>query len=323
MGIYWLAMDRDTVDYFHRYRDRIEREEIYGERWLRWAYTTAAGNLLVESIIKRSWFSMWYGWRMNRRGSAGKVLPFCRKYGIDEFESAIPPKDFTSFNAFFTRHLEKGRRPIESDPSWAVFPADGRHFALPRVSASSEFFAKGQHLDLNTLIADEELASEFRDGTLILSRLCPVDYHRFHFPVDGTPGGVASVNGPLYSVNPVALRRNMRFLTENRRMRTVLETENFGKVLLFEVGATCVGRIEQTFAPGHPVIRGDEKGYFSFGGSAVITVFQEGRIALCDDLLKNNAEGREVYAHMGDRMGRMVAKPEGKQSGGETETRRA
>jgi phosphatidylserine decarboxylase len=117
------------------------------------------------------------------------------------------------------------------------------------------------------------------------------------------PGESRLINGWLYSVSPVALRRNVRYLVENKREVTLVESAVFGTVAMIEVGATNVGSIRQSFVPGRAVAKGDEKGFFAFGGSCVITLFQRGRIRLDADLLAQSAESIETYAKMGDRLG--------------------
>ncbi|MDP4694454.1 MAG: phosphatidylserine decarboxylase, partial [Opitutales bacterium] len=132
--------------------------------------------------------------------------------------------------------------------------------------------------------------------------LCPVDYHRYHFPVSGQAGPSDILDGSLRSVSPLALRRRLSILWENRRARTVVESPEFGEVVVMEVGATCVGGMHSTFTPG-AIVKGDDKGYFSFGGSCVTTVFQKGAIRFDGDLNENAAQGLEVYAKMGERCG--------------------
>ena len=138
---------------------------------------------------------------------------------------------------------------------------------------------------------------------MLISRLAPVDYHRFHFPCAGTPGRASEIKGPLFSVNPIALRRSVRYLVQNKRMVTLLETERFGLVALIEVGATMVGGIRQSFIPGTKVKKGDEKGLFKFGGSCVITLFQRDRIVFDADLREQSLNHIETYAKMGERLG--------------------
>ncbi len=163
-------------------------------------------------------------------------------------------------------------------------------------------FVKGQKFDLPALLGNAELAAKYADGTLVLSRLCPVDYHRFHFPAAGVPGETLQINGPLFSVSPIALRKRLSFLWQNKRTITRLETERFGTVLLLEIGATCVGTIRQTYMPGQAVEKGAEKGYFAFGGSSTITIFEPGAVKLEADLAQNSARQTELYARVGTRM---------------------
>jgi len=156
---------------------------------------------------------------------------------------------------------------------------------------------------LAELLGGKEAAAPFQGGALLVSRLCPTDYHRFHFPLAGIPGEARKIKGPLDSVSPVALAAGARSLAENKRAVTILQTEKFGRVALVEVGAACVGRIVQGFVPGRPVAKGDPKGLFLFGGSTVITVFEPGRLVFAEDLAANSAKGIETYARMGDRLG--------------------
>jgi phosphatidylserine decarboxylase len=141
---------------------------------------------------------------------------------------------------------------------------------------------------------------------MILSRLCPVDYHRFHFPCAGQPGPPRFINGWLYSVNPIALATRPSIFWENKRVVTAIESPALGQVQFVEIGATMVGSIRQTYTPGETVAKGDEKGYFAFGGSSVAVLFEKGRIEIDTDLLKNTDNGLETYARVGERMGRAL-----------------
>tara|TARA_R110002096_G_scaffold95425_4_gene213953 strand:+ start:1877 stop:2767 length:891 start_codon:yes stop_codon:yes gene_type:complete len=290
------------IQFYHREHNTIETEQVYGEKWLRWAYETAVGRVGLETFVKRAWFSRWYGRQMDSEKTRPKIAEFIRNYGLDPAEFA-DADSFSSFNEFFSRQLNPGARPIDVAADSAVFPADGRHLAILDLSAESGFYAKGQRFDLPSFLGDVALAERYQTGTAVFSRLCPVDYHRFHFGLSGVPGTPQLINGPLYSVSPIALRRNLRYLVENKRVLTKLETESFGQVLIFEIGATNVGSIRQNFQPNEKVHKGDEKGWFEFGGSMVAMFFEPGRIQLAEDLVKHGAENREVYAKMGDVMG--------------------
>ncbi len=290
------------IEFYNRYTGQVEREDVYGESYLRWTYETACGRALLGMAVRRAAFSRWFGWRMGRPKSRSRIAPFIEQYKVPLGDMDRAPEAFESFNDFFSRPLKEGARPIDARAEAVVFGADGRHLGFPDVTAASGIFVKGQSFSLESLLGSAELASRYRHGTLVLSRLCPVDYHRFHFPLSGTPGKARLIEGHLYSVSPIALRRRLEYFCENKRMITELDTPQAGKVLILEVGATCVGTIVQTFVPGLPVEKGAEKGMFRFGGSACVTLFEPGRVKLAEDLVRNSEEGREVYAHMGDTM---------------------
>jgi phosphatidylserine decarboxylase len=240
---------------------------------------------------------------MNRRRSALQVIPFIARYGLDVDEFAKSAFDYRTFNEFFYRALKPAARPVAPGDRVAVFPADGRHLAFPDVDAAAGFYVKGEKFTLAQLLGDGGLAEKFAGGAMLISRLCPVDYHRFHFPVAGVPGDPRLINGWLYSVSPVALRRNIGYLVANKREITLTDSPAFGAVAMIEVGATNVGSIRQTFLPGRAVEKGAEKGLFAFGGSCVITLFGRGRIRFDEDVVTQSGANVETYARMGDRLG--------------------
>jgi phosphatidylserine decarboxylase len=293
----------EPIQYYNRHKPGMETEQVYGESFLRWAYGSPLGKLALEAFVKRPFFSKFYGWRMDQAHSAGKIPAFLRDYSMDESEFADDPKTFRSFNEFFYRKLKPAARPIDADPASIVFPADGRHLGFEKASEIAGVFVKGQRFDLDELLGSKELAERYRDGALVLSRLCPVDYHRFHFPAAGIPSATTIINGPLFSVSPFALRQNLGYLWENKRAITRIETPDIGTVLMLEIGATCVGSIHQTFTPDKLVSKGSEKGFFAFGGSSTLTIFEPGRITLAQDLLENSSRQIELYARMGSLMG--------------------
>ena len=298
-------MPAEPITFFNRYTGQPEQEAIYGERPLRFAYENPIGRGALELIVKRAAFSRWYGNRMDKPASRARIAPFIAQYQLDAAEFADSPDSFRSFNEFFYRKLKLEARPVTT--AGVAFPADGRHLGFQNIASIPGVFVKGQHFDLPALVGDTRLAERYREGTLILSRLCPVDYHLFHFPCAATPGTPRLINGPLYSVSPIALSRRLAYLWENKRVITELETETLGRVLLLEIGATNVGSIVQTIQAGVPVAQGAEKGYFKFGGSSTITIFEPGRITLAPDLAENSARQRELYARMGDLMGTVNA----------------
>ena len=299
-------MAESGIQFFNRYTGEVETEVVYGEQWLRFILFNPFGKIALHRVAKRAWFSRWYGWRMSRSGSAARVWPFIEQYGIAEEEHVKAADAFTSFNEFFYRKLKPAARPVDTATDSVVFPADGRHLGFAKASAMEGVYVKGQRFDLGRLLGGDDLAAQFADGAAVFSRLCPVDYHRFHFSVAGVPGNARLINGPLYSVNPLALRDRLAILWENKRFITEIETEQLGRVLMLEIGATNVGSVHHTFVPTRSVEKGEEKGYFAFGGSATLTLFEPGRVQLAKDLLEHSAGQRELYAKVGDRMGTIL-----------------
>ncbi len=287
----------EAIRYFNRHTRETETEQVYGESFLKWVYGNPLGKIALHSLVKRHGFSKWYGDRMSKPESAARIQPFIEQYGLDPADFADEPSSFRSFNEFFYRKLKPSARPIAPAP--VVFPADGRHLAFPDISAIDSFFVKGQTFDLPALLGDRELAARYATGSLVLSRLCPVDYHRFHFPAAGIPSETKTIPGPLFSVSPIALARNLSYLWQNKRTLCRLETEEFGTILILEIGATCVGSIHQTYVPGERVEKAQEKGFFAFGGSSTITIFEPGKVTLAEDLLENSARQTELYARIG------------------------
>ena len=165
----------EPIRYFHRAKQVVETEQVYGEKWVRWTYGSKAGNIALHALAKRHIASWYYGWRMNRQTSANKVLPFIVEYDLDVDEFAKSPFLFKTFNEFFYRALKPGARPLATpaDERVAVLPADGRHLAFQNVDATAGFYAKGQRFDLAAFLGDPALAAEFAGGSLLISPALP------------------------------------------------------------------------------------------------------------------------------------------------------
>lgn len=294
----------DEIRYVDRKSGRIEKEMVYGGSAVRWAYGVglfpAFIRLFVAKVALLSWgYGFWQRLSFTRR----KVAPFIKKYHVDPSEFAKKVEEFTSFDDFFVRHLKEEARPIAEGAKIATIPADARYWFYQDISKVDGFIVKDKKFSLAMLIQNEQLSKEYEGGSMAIARLCPVDYHRFHFPCAGVVSLAKPINGSLYSVNPLALRWNVGIFTENKRALTEIATEDFGKVLYLEIGATFVGSIHQTYKPG-AIRRGDEKGFFSFGGSALILLFKPGTIQFEEDLLRATSEGLEMRCLMGQIMGR-------------------
>ena len=280
-------------------------EKVYGGKALAFLYKDSIfSKILLILISKLPFFSLFYGFLQKRKLSKKKIKPFIKHYHVnaEEFEKKVD--DFTSFNDFFIRRLKKDARPICKEKNVAVMPSDARYMVFQDINLSDGFYVKGQTFDLMSLLQDEKLAYKYKDGSMVIARLCPADYHRFHFPIDCVAHNSQLINGYLYSVNPIAIKKNIKIFSENKRMITFLESEKFGDVLYIEVGATNVGNIKQSFIPQKEYKKGDEKGYFEIGGSTVILLFEKNKIEFDADLIVNSQNKIETKSYIGRSLGK-------------------
>ena len=284
------------IKYIDRETGQVQIENVYGEKWLDWLYHNPIGEATLWTIAKRKIVTSLYGDQMEKPASADKIAPFIEEYDVDI--TIAQKQNFKSFNDFFIRQLKPEARPIVSDSLAVASPADGKILAYENVS-SSDFYIKGFRFNVDSFLDNTELAQKYKDGSMIVFRLAPPDYHRYHFPVSGmTSSSNIKIDGDYYSVNPLALRKKAEIFWLNKREYGVIQTPVFGDVVMVEVGATMVGSMIQTYS-GTTVKKGQEKGYFKFGGSTVVLLFEKDQIKIDADLLTNTANGLETTIKMG------------------------
>jgi phosphatidylserine decarboxylase len=289
------------ITYIRRHSGKVITEHPPGEAFLKFLYHHPFGRLSLEALVKRKFLSALYGRWMSRPASRQQIQPFVDQFGIDMREAVEPVSAFRSFNAFFYRKLRAEARPLGEG---LVSPADGKLIAFEDLSEVSDFFVKGQPFTLTSFLQNEALAAEYERATLLVVRLAPHDYHRFHFPASGLAAAAQAISGAYYSVSPLAVREDFgRIFCENKREYTVLDTDAYGRVIISPVGATMVGSIIETYAPGSQVQKGDEMGYFAFGGSSILMLIHQDRITIDADLLAHTRRGLETSILMGERIG--------------------
>ena len=287
------------IRYFDRQSGLLKSENVAGEKWLVWLYHNPVGEATLWALAKRKVVSRVYGNSMDRASSTKKIQPFVEEFDIDL--SIAQKQEFNYFNDFFTRKLKESARPVDTTSSVAVSPADGKILAYTNIS-HSDFIIKGYRFNTFSFLNNDRLAQKYLDGTLVIIRLAPPDYHRFHFPVSGNVSPIVRIDGEYYSVNPLALRKMAEIFCLNKREYTIISNPFFGDVVMAEVGATMVGSIVQTYS-GNFVKKGQEKGYFKFGGSTVVLLFEKNKIRLDQDLLINTLKGYETVIREGERIG--------------------
>jgi len=290
---------RESIQYYERKSGQLLTEKVAGEKWMVWLYYNPIGEATLWALAKRKMVSSIYGKMMDRTSSAGEISPFINDFDIDM--SGVQEQEFKNFNDFFTRKLKDNARPVDTSFNSVISPADGKVLAYADIG-NSDFIVKGYRFDVSSFLDNHVLAQKYRDGALCVIRLAPVDYHRFHFPVSGNLTSNTEIEGDYYSVNPFALRKKAEIFCLNKREYTILSNPLFGDVIMAEVGATMVGSIVQTYK-GSSVIKGKEKGYFKFGGSTVVLLFEKNKISIDRDLLINTSNGYETAVKMGERIG--------------------
>ncbi len=289
---------------YDRLRKKWFSEPILGERWLRAVYTDRGQKLTGWLLFRAAVMSRCLGRYADAKWSARRIPEVIQNLGIDPREFRDQPESFRTFNEFFTRHLRAGARPFDSSPSACCSPADSRVLAFQQLPDMARFPVKGLQFTLEQLLtgATADEISAFRQGAVVICRLSPADYHRFHFPTAGTVLRQWQVPGRFDSVHPVALACGKPIFMQNIRQVNLLKLELFGNAAFIEVGAFGVARIVHTHAGGK-FAKMDEKGYFQFGGSTLILLFQPGRIKLSQDLLEMTANGFETLVRVGETIG--------------------
>ena len=299
---------------FDRQKKEDFEEKVYGKGaidffWGNSFFSKTVGRVVGWLFAHFSFVSILAGWFANSRFSRKEITRFIESYNVDAAEFLDPVESFDSFNAFFIRRLKKWVRPIDENPKSVVIPADGRYLFYQDGSVLESLEFKGKKWTLEWLLQDKELAKRYKTGAVVLGRLAPPDYHWFHFPCDGVPSEAKLVKGPLFSVNPQAIKQRPTIFCENKRRITRIECK-FGEVIMLEIGATSVGSIHEIFTPNVSYKKGEPKGYFSFGGSQVVLLFEPGRVHLDPELLAKTKEGVEVKCLLGQVLGTFGAKVE-------------
>jgi len=208
---------------------------------------------------------------------------YCAAFSVDLSE-ATDAGPYPSFDAFFTRTLRDGARPIAPVP--VVSPADGVLSVVGDVDVG-HIAVKNQAYDVAELLGSGVDAARYQGGSFCVVYLSPRDYHRVHSPVDGTVSLVRGIAGDLYPVNSIGERHVTGLFVRNNRVVVFIDTPAIGRVAVVFVGATIVGRISvsmipepavppgDTVLPAHPLARGEELGIFHLGSTAVV-LFERG-----------------------------------------------
>ncbi len=291
----------ESITYLDRKTGELITEKPPGEGLLKFLYYSPLGELTLQLVAKRKLLSAIYGRLKNTKRSTKDIQSFVDTLGIDMTEAVRPVSAYTSFNDFFYRKLKPEARPIGEG---LVSPADAKLLAFENAEAVGDFFVKGERFTLAKFLQNEELAAKHKNSALLIFRLAPNDYHRYHFPYGGTASKSTKIKGRYFSVSPYALEPNFtRVFCENKREYMTLSTADKGDILLAPVGATMVGTIVETYTADTQISKGDEMGYFAFGGSTVVMLVDTNHFTIDADLLANTKKNIETAVVMGESIG--------------------
>ena len=264
---------------------------------LRFLYRTVPGRMVLKLLVHPR-VSEAAGYYLSSRASKWIVPYYIRKHKIDMSDIDIPAGGFSSFNDFFIR--KRSMECFDVTYGHLISPCDGL-MSYIRIKGKIVLDIKNTKYTLNDLLEDNELAGQFRDGTALVFRLTPADYHRYCYAANGKVLQHKKIKGRLHCVRPIALR-TVPVFAQNSREYQVLETESFGTVIQMEIGALLVGKIRNNrlSLKYSYVSRGEEKGYVEFGGSTIIILIKKNKICINENLYKRQNSDGEIPVHMGE-----------------------
>jgi len=310
-GAYQLGANSANIIVQNRLTGQLEEEkmQVYIRLGIRLLYKGARGRMegaRARRLLKS--LSVKQGKKFDSPDSAAEILPFLEFHKLNRDEIRDPISSFKTFNEFFYRKLKDGARPVTDpdDPTTLVSSADCRMMAFETVTEATKLWIKGRDFTVQKLLGEAYggQASRYIGGALGVFRLAPQDYHRFHSPVDGVIGPMTYISGEYYTVNPQAVRTGLDVYGENARKIVPIDSPTFGRVMAVCVGAMMVGSILTTVREGEQIARGEEFGYFAFGGSTIVLLFEKDAIDWDEDLLINSRACLETLVRVGMGVGK-------------------
>ena len=258
------------------------------DKLLSFLYTNIFGRMLLKPLIQPQ-VSKLAGRYLSSAHSKWLISKFIERNEInmDIYEEC----DYSSFNDFFTRKIKPDCRPVPEDLDVLISPCDCLATVYP-IQENTTFSIKNTEYTLRSLLRSPRLAKRFRGGYAYVLRLSVEDYHRYLYSVSGKQSKNYHIDGTFHTVNPIA-NDYLPIYKENTREYTVIHSKEFGDVLQMEVGALLVGKISN-HKQSTVVTRGEEKGFFEYGGSTIVVLTQKGRVTPRSDLLTNSKNGYET-----------------------------
>lgn len=280
--------------YIRKTKEYIECVEGNSKE-LNFLYNTICGRILLKIMVSPA-ISNLYACYIKSRFSKHKIKKFIENYSINVSE--YKEKSYKSFNEFFIR--ERKKISFDKDDDVLISVADSKLLYF-EITEDLNLRIKNSNYGIEELLKNKEIADKYAGGICLINRLSVNDYHRYHYFDDGIRGEGKKINGILHTVRPIA-HKKYKVFAENTREWTLLHTKNFGDVVQIEVGALLVGRINNHIN-NKIFSKGDEKGYFSYGGSTIILLFEKDKVLIDRDIISNSKEYIETIVRVGEKIG--------------------
>ncbi len=273
-------------------------EKVYGAKALQLAYSNPILKKIISSIFVQKTISRIVAVQKKSAESKNTIDEFVKNYDIDMSEYEIPENGFSSFNDFFVRKKKNIHFP---EGKIMGSPCDAR-LSIAKISEQMPALRiKGKEVKLPDFLGPFRDRCP-KDGWALTFRLCPLDYHRFHFVDSGPVEKTQKLGSTLHSVNPWALEAEPQIFEWNERQLTIQKSQSFGELIYVEVGAMCVGAIHQTYDQNSNLQRGQEKGFFDFGASTLVLITNND-FHPNEKILEQNQKGLEFLTRVGDSLG--------------------
>lgn len=287
------------TEYYDRTLRKVCIDNVYAEDFILWSYENTLGKKVMNHIFSKKLPNKLYGLYKKSSLSKKQIQKDIDAYQIDlnEFEDI----EYSNYSDFFLRKFKPGIRPFESDSSLLPAFCEGRYLGHAKTSDETRFPVKGAYLSRAQLLARP--SNEFEQGPILISRLCPIDYHHYHYPISGKIVEQYRIPGEYHSVNVHAVRNKPDIFLKNERLVTLIDSDHFGKLAMIEVGALCVGEIYLAEMNKKICQRGEYKGHFGFGASTVILIGEKDRWKPSQDIIENSRMNRETLVRLGEPVG--------------------
>jgi phosphatidylserine decarboxylase len=289
----------NEFSYWDKKEQKIFKESIFAGGFLYFAYEHKIGKILGKIFFSSYLFNYLYGIYKKSSYSKQKIIQDINEYQIDMREFKV--EEYQNYRQFFLRKFKDNKRIFDMNAKKLSAFAEGKYLGYSHVNEQLNFPIKGNIYNFNSLFGNNKDFdfNIFKNGPMLICRLCPVDYHYYHFPDNGKIITKYKVHGRYHSVNFMALKQRPTIFFENERQITILETENFGILAYIEIGAMCVGKIIDTHHSS-TFKKGEEKGFFDFGASTVVVIGLEGKWQPDSDILKYTEAGMETKIQLGN-----------------------